>query len=397
MLWSCDRIQRSSAEEGFMVKTTNNNIKGPSSYENWKLYLNNAPVKETSEYPLFSDARVTGENIEDYKPYYFFNAVPLEDKPGLVQAVLYLRIEACGEFEKPDMSMTDSERYHVGTPIDEIAALSSLALGIRLKAGGMTRHFDINGDPRGRPVEWGTKPKPFVLIESRGLKLPFVVSETSTERLRPLSILPKLSASDAIPLIRVARLYQDALWLAESEPSLAWIMLVSAIETAANRWRKSEDTPIERLKASKSDLVKLLDSCCKKGTSSKVAKLIIDSIGNTKKFKEFIMEFLPGPPNKRPEEWAQISWDKKDIKKAMVIIYKYRSLALHEGKPFPAPMCLSSSRDSSGKVYLEKPFGSAMSMMGGTWKAEDCPMLLHTFEYIVRNALLKWWKTLDTK
>lgn len=380
-----------------MVKTTNNNIKGPSSYENWKLYLNNAPAKDIFEYPLFSDARVTGENTEDYKPYYFFNPVPLEVKPGLVQAVLYLRIENCLEFEQPDMSKTNSERYHGGTPIDEIAALSSLALGIRLKAGGMTRYFDINGDPRGRPVERGTKPKPFVLIESRDLKLPFVVSETSTEGLRPLSILPKLSASDAIALIRVARLYQDALWVAESEPSLAWIMLVSAIETAANRWRKSEDTPIERLRASRSELVKLLDSSCKQGTSKKVAELIEDSIGNTKKFKEFIMEFLPDPPKKRPQQWAQISWEKSKIKKAMAIIYKYRSLALHDGMPFPAPMCLSSSRDSSGKVYLEKPYGSAMSMMGGTWEAKDCPMLLHTFEYIVRNALLKWWNTLDTK
>lgn len=375
-----------------MEKTINNNIKGPSSYENWKLYLENVPAKEISEYPLFSDARVTGENTEDYKPYYFFNPVPPENKPGLVQAVLYLRIETCLEFEMPDMSKTDSERYHGGTPIDEIAALSSLALGIRLKAGGRTRDFNIKGDPHGRPVEWAAKPKPFVLIENRGLKLPSVVNTTSTEALRPLSILPKLSASDAIALIRVARLYQDALWIAESEPSLAWIMLVSAIETAANRWRKSGDTPIERLRASKSELVKLLDSSCKQGTSNEVAKLIVDSIGNTKKFKEFVMEFLPDPPKKRPKEWAQISWDKSKIKKDMGIIYKYRSLALHDGKPFPAPMCLSSSRDSSGKVYLEKPFGSAMSIMGGIWEAKDCPMLLHTFEYIVRNALLKWWK-----
>lgn len=378
-----------------MEKTNNNNIKGPSSYENWKSYLKSVPAKEISEFPLFSDARVTGENTEDYKPYYFLNPVALENKPGLVQPVLYLRIETCLECEKPDMSRTNSERYHGGTLIDEITALSSLALGIRLKAGSRTRFFDINGDPRGRPVEWIAKPKPFVLIENRGLRLPFVVSKTSTEGLSLLSILHKLSTSDAIALIRVARLYQDALWVAESEPSLAWIMLVSAVETAANRWRKSGGTPIERLRASKPELVKLLDSNCKEGISKEAAKIIIDSIGITKKFIDFIIEFLPDPPKKRAPKWAQISWEKSKIKKAMAIIYKHRSLALHDGRPFPAPMCLSSSRDSSGKVYLEKPFGSAMSIMGGTWKAKDCPMILHTFEYIVRNALLKWWKMLD--
>jgi hypothetical protein len=35
---------------------------------------------------------------------------------------------------------------------------------------------------------------------------------------------------------RAARLYQDALWIVESEPNLAWIMLVSTVETAAKEW-----------------------------------------------------------------------------------------------------------------------------------------------------------------
>jgi len=381
-----------------MEKTNNNNIKGPSSYENWKLYLKSVPAREISEYPLFSDANVTGENTEDFKPYYFLNPVPPENEPGLVQPVIFLRVEICLAFEEPDMSKTDSKRYHGGTLIDEIAALSSLALGIRLKAGSMTRYFAIKGDPYGRPVEWVAKPKPFVLIENMGLKLPLVVRKAPLERLGPLSKLPKLSPLDAIALMRVARLYQDALWIAESEPSLAWIMLVSAIETAANHWRESGDTPLDRLRASKSELVKLLDSSCKQGTSNKVAELIVDSIGNTKKFKEFIMEFLPNPPKKRPQEWAQISWEKSKIKKSMGLIYKYRSLALHDGKPFPFPMCMSPQfKDSNGIIYLEKPFGSAFFTLGGTWQEKDTPMLLHTFEYIVRNALLKWWKTLDTK
>jgi hypothetical protein len=29
--------------------------------------------------------------------------------------------------------------------------------------------------------------------------------------------------------------------------------------------------------------------------------------------------------------------------------------------------------------------------MGETWDAKDTPILLHTFEYSVRNALIAWW------
>jgi len=39
----------------------------------------------------------------------------------------------------------------------------------------------------------------------------------------------------------------------------------------------------------------------------------------------------------------------------------------------------------------EKLFSLASSAMDGTWVAKDTPILLHTFEYIVRNALIAWW------
>ena len=33
-----------------------------------------------------------------------------------------------------------------------------------------------------------------------------------------------------------------------------------------------------------------------------------------------------------------------------------------------------------------------MSTGGGTWLAKDIPILFHTFEYMARHALLKWWR-----
>jgi hypothetical protein len=215
--------------------------------------------------------------------------------------------------------------------------------------------------------------------------------------LEPLSLLPKISPLDAIALIRAVRLYQDALWIAESEPSLSWVMLVSSIEAAANRWRTADVSPLEKLKDSKPELVAFLDDTGVEGLSSKVAECVADSLGSTKKFVDFVMRFLPLPQSVRPAEWGQHSWEPQQMNKTMRLIYGYRSDALHGGRPFPAPMCEPPYRHGDWGAPAEKPLGLATSTMGGTWLAKDTPMLLHTFEYIVRHALLKWWQSMVAK
>lgn len=79
-------------------------------------------------------------------------------------------------------------------------------------------------------------------------------------------------------------------------------------------------------------------------------------------------------------------------------IYDYRSKALHDGTPFPAPMCEPPFYNKEWSVtYAEKPHGGAVGAMGGTWLAKDIPLLLHTFEYITRGTLIKWWKYISNK
>ncbi len=373
-----------------------NKISGPRVYENWILANKGEPSLETNEYPLFTDARMTGEETEGYGPYQFLNPVPLLDRPGLIQTAILLRMKIHFKIETsiPDTIRTNTDFFHGGGLTDEIAALSSLALGARLKAGGLSRCFEPSGDPLGRPVAYDYKSVPVVITGIRGLVLPQVVGEHSLTDLLPLTLLPNLSPSDAIALIRAARLYQDALWIAESEPSLSWVMLVSAIETAAGHWKISESSPIERLRSSIPDLYSLLDSVDRPGFIEEVADLIADRIGATKKFIDFILTFLPVPPPNRPAEWGRHSWEYNNMKKSLKLIYDYRSKALHSGYPFPVPMCEVPFRHESWGALAERPIGIATSAKGGTWLAEDTPMLLHTFEYIVRHTLIKWWKSM---
>lgn len=367
-------------------------LSGPVSCANWKAFDNKQDLRSIIEYPLYTDARIIGEITEGYGPYKFLNTVPSEDRPGLLKSSIILRAEFYLNNDLPPMNETDTSNYHGGWFPDEIAALVSLCLGIRVKAADESRRFDGGGDPLGRPTVFRFRSEPIMNLGDRRLKLPNAVGAHSLENLYPIKLMPKLSKEEAIVVIRSARLYQDALWIAESEPALSWLMFVSAIEAGANMWFKGDDSPVSKLEASKPDLYSILENTGIEGLTESVAKEIVHSLGATNKFIKFMMNFLPEPPENRPREWAQISWSRTSMKAALGKIYKYRSEALHGGIPFPAPMC-------NGEMMIEermaeKPTGIACSTLGGVWLAEDTPMLLHMFEYIARGVLINWISSL---
>lgn len=350
------------------------------------------------EYPLFTDAHITGEITEGYGPYQFLNAIAHPEHPGDIQPAIILRAEGHLTHisqNPPPMDTTDGGYYHGGDQIDEIAALVSLAIGIRCKAGELTRSFDEGEDLRGRPFAGVPGRNPTLLRRTYATVLPRAMGTHSLDDLGPLQLLIKMSSPAATALIRAARLYQDGLWIAEADPSTSWLLLVSAIETAAECWRKAEDTPVERLSASKPDLYELLKNTGVAGLPEQVANEIISSLGATKKFIDFIMKYLPTAPAVRPPEDAQVPWSNTSMKKALWKIYDYRSRALHDGVPFPVPMCDAPFKHTEWEAPAEKPTGLATYSRGGTWLAKDTPMLLHSFEYITRGTLLGWWRSLE--
>jgi hypothetical protein len=291
------------------------------------------------------------------------------------------------------MSRTDQAQYHGGNLADELAALASLILGVRMKAGGITREFVPSGDAKGRPVAWDLRLEPLLRVAPYGRLIPAAGGERSLNILRVLAPLPNVEPADAIAFVRAARLYQEALWVAESDPSLGWLLLVSGIESAANQWRRGKDPAIERLRTDKPEFVSYLESCCVSELVKRVADEFADTLGSTKKFVDFLLMYLPPPPPRRPA-WAMLSWDSAELRKDFRLIYKYRSKALHEGIPFPAPMCEPGFAIPNSDVPAEIPAGLAAASHGGVWIAEDTPMLLHIFEYVSRNAILSWWKSL---
>ena len=174
---------------------------GPVVYRNWLAAQRNEPLLFTHEYPLYTDAHIVAEC--DYGPYHFLHTVPLP-VPGMVQPMVVLRWHGYLEFPYPDFSKTDAEQYHGGSPPEEIAALASLAVGVRFRAGDSTREFTPGGDPKGRPRAWGTRPVPILtgIGSLHPWVLPYVAEgQHSLELVEPLIVLPNMGPSDVTSLM----------------------------------------------------------------------------------------------------------------------------------------------------------------------------------------------------
>ena len=309
---------------------------------------------EVIEYDIYSDSRFTGQVHNQQWPYAFLNAIA--EGLGTVDVTLVLIVSYYSTdhpFE-PDWSKTDEATYHGGWIDDELVSLASLCLGVRLASGGTSRRFS-DGDPYGQPTKIGKKPAPPFAI-TRNTMLPDVRGRRRLEELNRLESIPRIEPKRYVSLVRACNLYRDALWISEWDANLAWLLLVSAIETGAN-------------------------------------DVFPSRTDTTKKFIDFVIGFLPEPPESRPEgEALRFKWTEDNFSIMLRKVYDHRSRALHDGKPFPDPMLQPPWRQSGADSPHEVPLmGTGAYALGGTWLQAAIPINLHAFHYITRRVLLRWW------
>lgn len=370
-------------------------IAAPRSWRNWRESLDGASRLGITEHSLFSDAWFIAEAL-GYGPYSIINPVArtthvggmYEWKPALV-----LRVEHHLSGERPDMSVTAAEHYHGGWLEDEVAALVALILGARIVAGPVEREFEDHGDPLGRPSAHSAGTLPVLPQRLEAPQIPSLFGQCDLREIDLLRALPEMLAEAATALVKSARSYQQALWMADTAPELAWLLFVSAIETAAGFWDTVERTPVERLERSYPRLVQLLSQAPQEGLIDAVAQEMHKVIGATSKFTSFCLRFKPDPPARRPKI-GMFDFDEPNYRDAIAKIYDYRSKALHGGTPFPHPMCVPPRAYGNDGRVEERPTGLAASAYSATWLAQDLPMCLHLFAYITRGTLLNWWRTL---
>lgn len=347
----------------------------------------------TAEYPIYSDRSLVGETNITQSPYQLHNAVFIEGQ-GRVGITAVLRLTSCLAYQGgTSTERSDVATYHGGWLPDEVAALSSLILGIRLKSGPANRIFNQIVDPRGRFTSSQAQPNISFFYD---LEQPILSSVLTTPNLKlvdeRLFLLDRLPASMVIALVRAARSYQDALWIAESEPNLAWLLFVSAIEIAASEHVVMRESDEENLREFMPELASLLDASGTDGLTAGAAQNLRHLYGSTRKFRSFLEQFIPPPPAIRPDETCwQVDWAPAAMKRTLNTIYGLRSKALHEGRPFPAPMCMPGSKGAGAARAEIAVTGLAVRTLGSSWIPTDAPMTLDTFHHIVRGALLAWW------
>lgn len=362
---------------------------GPLGYENWRAQASGAEGGDSAEFTFYSDSLVRAEVSDGLGPFKLLNPVgglPDQRYPGahvVLRAQMF--ITDGWEFD-PDPAKSDAPNWHGGHLDEELAALCSLSLGIRMRSGGLTRLFD-GRDPLGVPVEYAHTAPSFVSAERSPL-LPRKMQVDLQGVLPYLPIYPQLSEDQARSLLRAARSYQMALWNTEFDPEYAWLKLVSALEAAADCWwGGGEVDPVEALKAWNPTFHEGLTEYLPDDQLYESAKTLLTVTRSTKKFLDFCRQYCPPEPEIRPDH-SQVEWG--NLVDLLGVVYRHRSRSLHEARPFPGPLLGPPQGGLGGGAPLEMPIG-AVAINGNTWALEDLPMYLHVFAYVAREILVRWW------
>jgi hypothetical protein len=364
----------------------------PKSWHNWRERDAGAQLRFIYEHELYSDSVMNGV-VRSFGPYELVNLIVGERHIETCRPVLALRI---GYHTKAQIEETDLQLR--GGTAEEVASLVALLLAIRLRAADYTRvfHFEQDGaDALGRPCIAAPMTRPYL---PHGPMTPVVARAERIADLDELDLLDSYatiaSAEQATSLVRAARLYQDALWISEREPALAWLFLVSAIETAASSHYAGKSlSAVDMLLEMRPQLAQ---ACGKHGPEhlKEVANELATISGAQKKFLGFIETFLPPVPSERPSEYQQ-DWAWKALKKSLRIVYTLRSRALHAGDQIPIELCGSPLPCGGVPGERVRDFvAESRAPHGSHIINEDFPMYLHVFEFIVQGSLVAWWRSL---
>ena len=320
----------------------------------------------TREYEVLTDSHVVGEIF--FGPYYFtiweFGKTIEGEKRKLC-----LRIKEKKFLGNEYDTATRHGFYHGGGIAEEIVALSSLALHGRFILGTIVRDDD---KPRMYASRYG-------YIDGSLIKGKKKIKELS----QFFELIKGLKVECHLKFILAVRLYHQALLVIEDQPDIAYLNLVSSIETLC------QDYSIENMTLSQIDetLANLVKSIENEALMNEIEKAILrrEKLIN-KKFVSFIMDYTEDSFWKRKDrpEYGRVNPDQfEDILKR---IYNQRSKYLHSGEPFPKSIYFVPVADA------EIDEANAMTSKDKRWEQKDFIPYPHFFEKLVNHVLKNFLK-----
>jgi len=308
---------------------------GPWGWENARKCREGNPPLGSVEIACYTDRPYATTEPLTSGPYTVLSPLSVRELPyltaGQVQMGLVLRVDqhlerGPDEYLDAGWEQQDPAVYHGGNAWDELAALLSLALGTRLRAGGIMRVFHASDeDGRGYPHEIDTPP----YLPRPGIfpMLPYTGDNGRTVDFSGISLMdsyPYMSGKQARALVRSARSYQEAIWIADSDPRQAWLRLVTAVEAIA---QLQPDAPAGvRLHAVNPEMAERLSRAGDSVLLEWVTTQFADQAKSTAKFLSFLDRFSSRPPRRRPPERVRLDWG--TVQGQLKNIYNYRWVRL---------------------------------------------------------------------
>ena len=378
----------------------------PHSWRHIRSWGADAPGATVIEYLMWSDS---ASHVRDSS---WRRARFLNTHARLGEAGTEMALVVRWAFHQVDADF-DLRGTPVGLAVDgELAALLSLATGARVRSGGVIRRFNPGSDPLGIPNMSISRPA-WLEAGPYGSLIPTRPPLEEDDILSLFEIYAAADEETAATLATVAREYSSALWIADADADLAWLLLVSALETVAEAYRQTaKPDPSDVLRETMPAVADLCEPLGREHLEG-VAKALKGLTGSTRRFLDFVERFDPGPPEVRPETYGRLDWD--NLRETMKKIYQLRSERLHAGVPFPAPMraaplshwtarCeaeippdgpapahLKDPNRQPDLTPVERPTDTSLARpYQGQWLPEDAPMHLHAFADLTRRTLLRW-------
>ena len=306
--WEPQRSGGSTSEKR-MTNLSEDIDDGPPGWRIWRAARAGAPSADGWESLIYTDAHLAGEVTDGFGPFQLFGtmAEPLIDAlaPRLV-----LRVHWHDPGHTPRRSRTkikkEGSRWLALNVNAEMACLLSLITGCRLRSGGKVRTFTAD-NPLGRPTyAEHTAPSALVPVYRNpmmpglaGLRFPLLPA------VKALAAYPSLGPHDAVTLVRAARHYSSALWVADSDPEQAWLQLVSALEAAATRWKDTTADPVTLFAEQFQEPTKLIqESAGGDALLASIAPHFVKLIGAGRRVEDFVETFKPPAPHPRPPTGA---------------------------------------------------------------------------------------------
>lgn len=317
---------------------------------------------QSTEYEVITNAHIVGE--WDFGPYRF--------------GIWEFESKQEGEERKLFLKITDTREPEYGFYIsrliaEEIIFLASLFLHRSLQLGPIIRIDDTpyySRESHRRARAW--------------LDKSLVSGKSNLDELNKSIVLIQGLKKEYHQRFRLAvRLYHQALSLIETQPDIAYLNLISAIETL------SQDFDIGDVSISDINikLARLLESI----KESELRIQIIQSILKSEKFirrrfREFILNHIESSfwLRKKPDTGAI---KREDLPRILNNIYDQRSKTLHDGDPFPPWVYQDPTR-----YEWEIPTALSISFGEKKWLPKEFIPYPHFFEKLVNHVLITYLK-----